>query len=127
MTKADLLRAIENSPARSAWARGVREYAAFILEGLEDLPEDLGGFRDAAELEAFCLNGAADWRQYSEGGLGLVYDEAIARTLCTPSELRRVLTPAGGVKEPNRRETWINIEARALFQAWCLIAGLFRQ
>ncbi len=65
------------------------------------------------------LNGADNWQHWAEGGCGLAYDADIAERLCTPSELRRT---DGGRLPPNRRETWLNVEARAASQAarWLL-------
>ena len=59
-----------------------------------------------------------DWLEYSEGGCALVYDEDIAERLCTPSELKK---KKGGRLQPNSRETWIEIQARALYKAASLI------
>ena len=63
---------------------------------------------------AAMLNGARDWNEYSCGGCSAIYDEHIARRLCTPSELRRTYY---GNRRPNNRETWLDVQARALFQA----------
>jgi hypothetical protein len=64
------------------------------------------------------LNGAKDWKQYSEGGCALIYDKQIALTLCNPTELK---ITDNGQKQPNKQETWLQVQARALFQAWNLI------
>lgn len=44
----------------------------------------------------------------------LCYDADIAARVCTPSELKR---KHGGAYEPNSRETWLDVQARALYQA----------
>ncbi len=64
------------------------------------------------------LNGAGDWHHYSEGGSGLIYNSDIAERYCTPSELKR---SKGGELMPNSRENWIELQARALYQANRLI------
>jgi hypothetical protein len=69
-------------------------------------------------MKADALNGARDWRQYSEGGCSLVYNEDIAVRLCTPSELKKT---SNGMRNPNASETWIDVQARALQQAFWLI------
>ena len=69
---------------------------------------------DGAELERWALNGANNWHQYSWGGCSLCYDKQIAERVCTPSELKR---KHGGAYEPNSRETWLDVQARALYQA----------
>ena len=121
MTKQDLLSAIQSIPAgRSAWSRGVHTYAVELVESLYD-SDDLS---NEALLVKALLNGAADWQQYSEGGCALIYDADIAGRLCSPSELKRV---KGGEREPNSRENWIECQARALSQAYLLIARAFRK
>lgn len=66
------------------------------------------------------LNGADNWTHYAYAACGVAqaYNTRIAETLCTPSELRRT---NGGLKDPNLRETWQDVEARALYQAYLLI------
>lgn len=60
------------------------------------------------------MNGAKNWKEYSYGGCALIYDKDIAETLCTPSELKR---KRGGELQPNSTETWLDVQARALYQA----------
>lgn len=116
----ELYNTINNlKPARSAWGRGVQTYARMILEDIvEYIPDTV---ETVADLKAACLNGAKDWKQYAEGGGGFVYDEAIITTLCTPSEIKRLKYKEGGYRQPGHNETWIDVEARALLQAWRLI------
>lgn len=101
--------AIIATPARSAWARGVKAYALDLIEDIQT---------GEAVTEKMLLNGARDWRQYSEGGCPLVYDSAIAERLCSPSEYKRTRE---GQRAPNARETWIDVQARALYQAAQLV------
>jgi len=61
------------------------------------------------------LNGATNWDSYCYGGFALIYDEDIAEALCTPSELKRTNS---GRNDPNPRETWMDVQARAYFQAY---------
>ena len=70
------------------------------------------------------LNGADDWRQYSEGGCALVYDSDIAERVCSPSELKRC---KGGERQPNASETWLECQARALGQAASLVRRAYRK
>jgi hypothetical protein len=102
---------IKNSPAKSAWQKGVKEYALELLEELE-------GDYAAAKL----LNGAENWKAYSCGGCSLTYDADIAERLCSPSELKRT---KGGERQPNSSETWLDAQARALSQAVRMIAKAF--
>lgn len=102
--------------ARSAWKRGVKEYALELVESaeIELTPEN---------LKATLLNGARDWSQYSQGGCAAIYDADIAGRLCSPSELKR---KKGGDLQPNTRESWLDVQARALFQAFSLINRLLK-
>lgn len=101
--------------AGSAWDRGVFYYAFELLESYAEIVQYN---TDATFCEATLLNGAANWLQYAEGGCGLCYNSAIAERLCNPTELKRT---QGGKKQPNSRETWLQVEARALSQAWRML------
>jgi hypothetical protein len=98
---------LDRMPTRSAWARGVKDYAADLLQQLEE-----NGITEPT-LEAM-LNGAADWNQWAWGGCGLIYDADIAERTCSPSELKRT---RNGDRRPNAREEWLDVEARAVSQA----------
>ena len=101
---------IEATTPRSAWSKGVKLTALDLIDNLEndDLPIS----------EENLLNGAGDWHHYSSGGCALIYDYDIAERYCTPSELKRC---KGGERRPNAREGWIELQARALYQANWLI------
>lgn len=103
---------------RSAWDRGVQQYAedfaAELAENLNGGYISLDDLRTGKDAEKAMLNGADNWNQYSYGGSSYVYDWDIARILCTPSELKRT---RNGERNPNSRETWLDVQARALFQA----------
>lgn len=103
---------LESRKGRSAWDRGVNDYAIDLLENLSELsPED---FQSPALVEKALLNGASNWDQYSWGGCALCYDSDIATALCTPSELKKT---RNGERRPNSREEWLDVQARALYQA----------
>lgn len=102
----------KEQPTRSAWSRGVYEYARDLLSELEErhggeLPDQLN--------EADALRETRDWIEYSYFGLALIYNEDIAQRLCTPSEFKKV---RGGLNRPNSREDWCQVQGRALFQAF---------
>ena len=110
--------AIAADPGRSAWSRGVAQYADELLAELAEaveggyfFPDDLAAPK---VLEKGLLNGASDWSQYSWGGCSLIYDGDIAERLCCPSELKRT---RNGECRPNSREEWLDTQARALYQA----------
>lgn len=97
---------------RSAWDKGVTAYAIELAESLENWDKEPTTW---AELKETLLNGASDWEQYSYGGCALIYDYDIAERLCNPTELKRCKE---GAKDPNSRENWCDVQARALRQAY---------
>lgn len=124
----ELRAALEAEPARSAWKRGVKVYA---LELVDDLEEAISGgyfgadkVADRDALKVQLLNGARDWQEYSEVGNSLIYNGDIAERLCSPSELKKC---RGGERNPNGRETWIDVQARALNQAARMVCHLARE
>jgi len=119
--KQQLLAAVSAHKAgRSAWSRGVKAYAVELVEQLNE-EADLS---NETLLSKALLNGAGDWRQYSEGGCALIYDADIAERLCSPSELKRC---KGGERQPNSQENWIDCQARALWQAYRLLVSQWRK
>ena len=105
-----VIQIIEAANPRSAWGKGVKVYA---LELLEELPKNVE-YGDLYSLEEDMLNGAQNWKQYSWGGCSLIYDEDIAKRLCTPSELKKT---RNGERRSNGREEWLDVQGRALWQA----------
>lgn len=110
-----ITKALESRKDRSAWNRGVNEYALELAENLRQRIEYEGeNPLSRKELEEWLLDGASDWMQYSCGGCSMIYNRDIAERLCTPSELRKT---DNGRKDPNPRESWLECQARALYQA----------
>ena len=121
VTKQQLLESVTAHKAgRSAWGRGVQAYAVELVENLNDSAD----LSNETLLRKALLNGADNWQQYSVGGCALIYDADIAERLCSPSELKRC---KGGERQPNARETWIECQARALWQAHRLIVSKWEQ
>ena len=120
MKKSELYEQIEATSACSAWERGVKTYALEMVDEIEsdDLPDD------PREYEVLLLNGARDWAAYSWGGSALIYDTDIAERLCTPSELKR---KKGGEIPPSRAEEWLDVQSRALWQAYRKVVKAVRQ
>lgn len=112
-------------PERSTWGRGVQTYAVEIAETLADQTREVE--HTIAAMEHIALNGAKDWSQYSWGGCSLIYDEDIAKLLCPPSVFKR---KRGGELPPNSSEEWLDVQARALNQAFyrvfCIALNLGR-
>lgn len=106
---------LNNIKTRSAWAKGVKYYAERLLEDFAYF----ASYDDEVNFdEKTALNGAGTWQNWSYGGCGFCYDYQIAETLCTPTELK--LTK-NGMKDPNKRESWLDVQARAAFQGWLMI------
>jgi hypothetical protein len=120
-------KALDEEKTRSAWGRGVKEYAAELIDELGEAIA--GGWFDPADIGAplmlkkQLLNGASDWSQYSWGGSSLIYNEDIAARLCTPSELKKT---RNGERRPNAREEWLDTQARALYQAALMVQRIAR-
>lgn len=115
MKKTKVIRFIKGmKPRRSKWYRAVDEDALSLLEECEakELPEDF------ESLEKLLLNGARDWHQYSWDGCALIYNEDICNHYCTPSEKKRA---RNGALRPNASEDWLDIQTRALCQAFLKI------
>lgn len=110
------LECLKSRTDRSAWNRGVTVYARELLGDVVKSVE--GGYNAApqtrVEFFRIALNGAGTWGEYSYGGSSLIYDCDIAERLCAPSELKK---KRGGELNPNSRETWLDVQARALNQA----------
>ena len=120
--KVDILKYIrkelESRKGRSSWDKGVIVYALELLEGLQEAIDN--DYFNPSDLESpklirrALLNGAYDWSTYSWSGGSLIYDQDIASRLCTPYELKRT---KNGCLRPNRKEEWLDVQARALHQA----------
>ena len=111
---------IEQENTRSAWRNGVKAYALELLEQSDDNYGSDAGVPSVADL----LNGAHSWHQYIAGGCALIYNEEISCRLCTASELKRTKY---GERNPNARETWLDVQARALHQAAAEIVRVGRE
>lgn len=114
---------VTNSPARGAWSRGVRAYALDIINNFFEwaaFNEDNGEPLPVLD-EKTALNGADNWKHYSEGGNGLIYSYSIAERLFNASEFKKF--EAGKIDDLDI----IACEGRALSQAWQLLKGYFCQ
>jgi hypothetical protein len=111
-TNQDISARILATKATSAWSKAVKAYALELVDDLE------GDF-----TQAKLLNGAENWKAYSSGGCALIYDEDIAERLCSPSAFKRSNL---GANPPNKDESWLDCQARALSQASRLAAKCAR-
>lgn len=112
--KKAIMDALEKEKARSAWKTGVILYAFDILDNMED----------GEVTEKNLLNGAKGWKGYSYGGCALTCDYDICHRLCTPSEIKKT---HNGEHRPNKQETWLGVQARALYQACRLILKIKKE
>ena len=102
MTKAEILKAIEETRARSVWQNAVKWYAEWLVdENVEDFSKPI--------------------TEKAWSGCAYCYNHQICETLATPSEQRRT---KNGALRPNSREEWLDVQARALAQAAMLILGI---
>ena len=124
MTKEDYLKNMEiadlifekiaHSNPRSAWNRGVVRYAMQLMNDV-----------DGKEItEKNLLGGAKNWREYSYGGSALTYDVDICHHLCTPAEIKKT---KDGERHLSKKENWLDVQARALYQAAQLIMEIKRE
>ena len=113
----------EMKQPRSAWNRAVREDAIAILTGVVDDGKDYE-LQSAKQLESLMLCGAENWKRYSEGchGCSLPSDVEIAKHYCNNSELKMT---KNGLKRPNSRETWIQVQERGLRQSYFLCKEIY--
>lgn len=129
-----LRQALKSRKDRSAWDKGVNLYALELVDELEERAEyEKRNPTPGTECREFMLNGAQNWQRpddefaawsvYSWGGSSLIYDGDIAERLCTPSELKRT---RNGERRPNGQEEWLDVQARALYQAARRVSILYR-
>ena len=112
MKKSELVKKTKEIQAVSYWDKAVKKYAAEIIDTIDEKEN----YANITEKEL--LNGAKDWTEYSESGFSLIYNEDIAKRVCTPSEYKR--TKEGRI-QPNATESWLDVQARALYQASAII------
>ena len=117
MNKEATLEKLKAVKCRSAWSKGVKGYAYMLLDCIF-LHRDYKAITSFKALHKELLNGEKTWRQFSYSGYALIYDEDIADTLCSPSELKKC---KNGILRPNKQERWLDVQARALAQAENLI------
>ena len=113
---------IEGLKFRSKWQRAVQEDASWLLEEVmdrhDDVVNDTMTFKSMEGFENVLRMGADTWKDFSEGGGALIYNGDIAKHYCTNSELKKT---HNGERKPNSRESWLDVQARAFWQAALLI------
>lgn len=120
----ELRKLVAEFPNTSAYKRGVKEYADELMDNLEEMARIYKRLpKDEYELKEWLLKGATDWTEYSYRGYALKNGRQIAARLCTPSELKK---KDGGRIAPKRGGLWLDVQAKALYQAYMKIAEKFR-
>lgn len=118
----EIKKELEARKDRSAWNKGVTVYALELLEEYQERAAYEGReAAECAEFKAWLLNGADSWESYSYGGSSLIYNGDIAERLCCPSEYKRTRE---GERRPNSRDEWLDVQARALYQAACRLSRI---
>ena len=111
---------IELKKCVSTWSKGVKDYALELLEPIGDY----NGLDYEILSKIELLNGAMNWNEYSWGGNSFIYNEDIAKRLCTTSEFKK---KKSGELKPNSDEEWLDTQARALAQASRLIIRVAKE
>lgn len=121
---------------RSAWDKGVRDYAIWYILGTIALDGDDTERQhwDIHSLRELILNGAKDyqrpndeyraWVRYSEGGCALIWNIDIAKKLLTPAKFEK---EKKAIDNDTSDKNWCHIQAGALYQAAQLIYETFNQ
>lgn len=119
MKRNEIVNAINmKAKKRSAWDKGVKQYAFEILDALDD--EKIEKLHKATIYPALLLNGSTTNLDYSYDCKSLIFSEDIAHRLCTKAEFKK---HCRGVvfTNPNKHETWFDVQARAILDAFLLI------
>lgn len=124
----EIIEKLDGMKPRSQWKKGVLNYAYGLLEnvfvGIRH--EYFNPFEveiDDYIVAKYCFNGSRNATEYSYGGCCLITDVEIAHQLCTSSELKRCNY---GFRQPNKQESWLDVQARALFQAAELLVSIVK-
>ena len=117
MNKEATLKNLKAVKCRSSWSKGVKEYAYLLLDNIFSY-SDYKSITNFKALHEELLDGKKNWKQFSWEGNALVYHEHIAKTLCSPSKLKKC---KNGILRPNKQEQWLDVQAKALVQAENLI------
>lgn len=134
-----LISQLSKEKARSCWGRAVQSDAIDMIECvLSDCDHVVGGvfsgslseFLAAVVNHVGIINAKIESvyscmhyiKESSYGGNWLIYNDDIAAHYCTPSELKRVTHKDGTIRDhANSREDWLDVQARAHYQALCRI------
>ena len=110
---------IKHEPSRSKWERAVRDYALEMVSQCDE--KDITSYKQLLNhADAKNMTDYAIAQDLSEGGCFEICNADIAKRLCTPSELKRVMRKDGTVRDLPH-ESWIDVQTRAVYQAILLL------
>lgn len=109
---------------RSAWDKGVKEYALDLLDNVDwyELSCQFSEYVTWDRFRRCLLNGAGNWAHYSWGGAALCYNEDICRRLYPKSFQQR---KRFGMLPPEGRREWLDVQTAALHNAEYLLKKAF--
>lgn len=113
-TYSEIYNLLTQEKPRSAWARGVNNIAMNIVsEILEEYEgDDEQHFNRVDDFSEHFYG--VSLREAVDGGCFLTYDSDIAENFCTPYELKHL---KNGGRNPNSRETWLDVMYHGAYQA----------
>ena len=113
-TYSEIYNLLTQEKPRSAWARGVNNIAMNIVNEIlvEHDGNDAPHFYRVDDFSEHFYG--VSLREAVDGACFLAYDYEIAENFYTPSELKRV---KNGERNPNSRETWLDVMYRGAYQA----------
>lgn len=112
-TYSEIHNLLNQEKPRSAWARGVNNIAMKIVhEILEKYADEEPHFNRVDDFSKHFYNVLL--RKAVYGGCFYYCDYDIAENFCTSSELKRV---KNGERNPNSRESWLDVMYRGTYQA----------
>lgn len=120
MTKRCLIKLLQEKENKlySKWSKGVMQYCFDLLDAFKE-DEDLGD--SCYELQNKLLNGCYNWSDFSWSGNALVYDVEICERLASPSFQKK---KDYGRLQPDSHTLWIDVQTKALIQAYKIIETL---
>ena len=106
---------IKHESCRSHWERAVRDYALEMVSQCEET--NITSYKQLLNhVNAENMDDYAIAKALSEGGCFEIRDAAIAKRLCTPSQLKRYMRKDGTVRDlPDA--SWIDVQTHAIYQA----------
>lgn len=103
---------------KSQWTKAKEALKEMILDNIEEFEKDI---KDYKTLKIAVLNGAENFKEASYNGNFLIYNYDLAKLFCTPKQLEK-LEARKQFPQGIGGESWLDIQARAIVQAFREIA-----